>query len=352
METVSVVVSESSQVAEARRAAVDLCRKTPASQEDTGRAALIATEVATNLVKHTPEGGQILLNLIERAGGARIEIISIDCGKGMPEIAKCMQDGFSKSGSAGQGLGAIQRVADFFQVYTITAEMLPSPPNAVGSGGVPRPGTVLVARVQLVPEGGWAVSLPLRVGGVGVALPDEERNGDAWGYVAVNDSLAICIVDGLGHGDQAAEAAAEAMTAFREGYRDGPAGVLDYANNALRGTRGAAMAVAQIDPADSCLRYAAVGNISTIIIHEAGNRHALISQHGIVGSEKHRVREVRYPWAAGDVTVLHSDGVSTHWRLEDYPGLIGREPSIIASVLLRDYRRIRDDATVAVASPR
>jgi hypothetical protein len=47
--------------------------------------------------------------------------------------------------------------------------------------------------------------------------------------------------------------------------------------------------------------------------------------------------------------VLHSDGLLTQWSLDPYPGLSSRRPDVIAGVLYRDFRRVRDDATVVVA---
>jgi hypothetical protein len=52
---------------------------------------------------------------------------------------------------------------------------------------------------------------------------------------------------------------------------------------------------------------------------------------------------------AGFLLVMHSDGLATHWNLDQYPGLVGRRPSLIAGVLYRDFARGRDDVTVVVA---
>jgi hypothetical protein len=53
------------------------------------------------------------------------------------------------------------------------------------------------------------------------------------------------------------------------------------------------------------------------------------------------------------VLILHSDGLSARWDLDDYAGLRRRHPALIAGVLFRDHRRLRDDASVVVvARPR
>jgi hypothetical protein len=71
--------------------------------------------------------------------------------------------------------------------------------------------------------------------------------------------------------------------------------------------------------------------------------------HGTAGHQVRRLQEFSYPWAGDDVLIMHSDGVSAHWTLDAYPGLQQRDPLVIAAVLLRDFTRGRDDATVVVA---
>ena len=62
--------------------------------------------------------------------------------------------------------------------------------------------------------------------------------------------------------------------------------------------------------------------------------------------------EFAQPWQPQSVLVLHSDGIGTHWDLAGYPGLLARDPSLIAGILYRDHTRGRDDATVVVVKER
>jgi hypothetical protein len=62
-----------------------------------------------------------------------------------------------------------------------------------------------------------------------------------------------------------------------------------------------------------------------------------------------RVQEFTYPWNSDSLLVMHSDGLGTHWNLEDYPGIWSKQPSVIAAILHRDFYRGRDDVTVLVA---
>jgi len=76
-------------------------------------------------------------------------------------------------------------------------------------------------------------------------------------------------------------------------------------------------------------------------------RHA-VSHNGTLGHGARQIRGYQFPWPAGALFVMHSDGLLSHWQLSDYPGLIQRHPALIAAVLYRDFSRGRDDVTVVV----
>jgi len=126
-----------------------------------------------------------------------------------------------------------------------------------------------------------------------------------------------------------------------------PADQMEVCHTALRATRGAAMAVALLDPELRQLRFAGVGNIGACIV-DGGPRRQLVSHNGIVGHNMRKVQEFTLPCAPGALVILASDGITTQWDLDQYPGLVACDPSIIAAVLLRDFARGRDDASVLV----
>jgi hypothetical protein len=74
-----------------------------------------------------------------------------------------------------------------------------------------------------------------------------------------------------------------------------------------------------------------------------------VSINGTLGHQMTRARQYEYSFEADSLLILHSDGLSANWSPDKYPGLFQRHPGVIAGVLFRDFRRIRDDATVAVA---
>jgi hypothetical protein len=93
------------------------------------------------------------------------------------------------------------------------------------------------------------------------------------------------------------------------------------------------------------VRYAGVGNISAVIVTGEGTR-SLVSHNGTVGHQMRKAQEFVYPWTSGALLVVHSDGLATHWKLDQYPGLLRQDPALVAAMLYRDHSRRRDDVSV------
>jgi hypothetical protein len=241
-----------------------------------------------------------------------------------------LRDGFSTSGSPGNGLGAIMRLSAFMDLYSTT-----------------QTGTALLARLWSVPKSARPDGR-LTFGVVSVPHPGESVCGDAWAATQDGGRCLLMIADGLGHGPPAAEAALAAVRIFRDNPQLGPAAVLQAMHGALRSTRGASVAVAETDLDARLLRYAGVGNVAGCVL-AAGVSRSLMSHNGTVGHEARKFQEFSYPLPEGATLVLHSDGLASRWDLASYPGLAGRDPALVAGVLYRDFGRGRDDATVVVA---
>jgi hypothetical protein len=227
------------------------------------------------------------------------------------------------------GFGALRRIAGAFDLYS-----------------QPGIGTVIVARVF---ADGKAFSPHARpVGIVRQAKSGEPVCGDNWIARWFADGWVCAVADGLGHGVIASDAASAIIDEVRIApSRFSPTEILEAAHRAAKPTRGAAFGVAVLDQAARVIRYAGIGNIAAVVLNGAERRH-LVSHNGIVGHEYRKVSEFAQPWQAHSVLVLHSDGIGTHWDLARYPGLLARDPSLIAGVLYRDFTRGRDDATVVV----
>ena len=299
----------------------------------TGQLAILITEAATNIVKHAGHG-EILLRKVTRGAIDGIEVLAIDKGPGMRNVAQYMEDGQSTAGTYGVGLGAIRRLSQEFDLYSL-----------------PGMGTVLMMVVwgttvnaAIPADPGW------QVGAVCLPLASEEVSGDAWNVVFEGHEMSLVMADGLGHGPHAAEAS-EKASALLESCAPGlaplPGAFLKLAHAALAGTRGAAMAVAHVDRERRELRYAGVGNIAACAFDGGQCRH-LLSHNGIVGSNLRKVQEFQHPWQTGTLLVMHSDGLHTRWDLDQYPGLTHCHPALVAAVLYRDFSRGRDDVGVVV----
>lgn len=332
LEQVCVPVVESSQPAAARRAAVALAQSTGMGEPEAGRLALVVTELATNLVKHAKDG-QLLMRRLQDEGMEGVEVLSLDKGPGMSNVGRSMSDGYSTAGSPGMGLGALRRTAGAFDLYS-----------------QPAMGTAIVARVFA--NGSERSPHARSVGVVRQAKAGEPVCGDNWIARWLADGWVCAVADGLGHGVIASDAASAIISAVRGAPpRFSPTEIVEAAHRAAKPTRGAAFGVAVLDEAAGVVRYAGIGNIAAVVLNGAERRH-LVSQNGIVGHEYRKLSEFAQPWQEQSVLVLHSDGIGTHWDLARYPGLLARDPSLIAGVLYRDFARGRDDATVVVLKER
>lgn len=329
---VSILVEETSKTAEARRAAREMALRLGMDEAGAEHVAIVATEACTNLLKHAG-GGRILLQTSnqESNGLSVLELLAVDQGPGMANLDHCLQDGYSTASSPGQGLGAIQRMSKQSDIYTL-----------------PGRGTAVLARWWSRPTGSKP-ACAIHLGAVNVPKPGEDVCGDSWSAAWNDQELAIILSDGLGHGLAARLASMEAVRQLHDNPDLGPKPLLIRIHEALRSTRGAAVAIARINTAQGKLAFAGLGNIAGRIYVGSEARHSLVSMNGTAGHQCDRIQEFTYPWPEGGLLLLHSDGLSSGTTLDSYPGLANRDPALIAGVLYRDFSRHRDDATVVVA---
>ena len=318
-----VPVDDASRVGQARRRAQQVAEAAGFDEDDCGRVGLVATELATNILKHAGRG-TLQVQAIESGGAQGVELVAVDRGPGF-DFAACLADGMSTAGTQGIGLGAVARQA---QVVDMFADAR---------------GAVVMARFY--PRQGKHADL--RYGAAQRAHAGEAISGDGWGVRFDVGMRTAMLVDGLGHGLHAHDAARAAMTAFATTPAGDPSRTMDALHAAMSGTRGGAVAVAAFDETTGALRFSGIGNISAALHSLEGSR-GLASHPGIVGVQYRGARAFDFPGAAGKLLILHSDGLQTRWALSDYPGLALRHPAVIAAVLLRDFDRGRDDATVVV----
>ena len=326
----AIAVEDRSQIGEARRCAVAIAEDAGFSETNRGRVALIATELATNLVKYA-KNGQILLRPNLRAAVTTIEIVSIDRGPGIEHFERCLADGYSTGGTSGTGLGAVRRLCSAFDVFT-------SVPN----------GTVIFCEFDPNTTS-QSAHRPYRWSTINLPAPNETVCGDTWRIVERDEQLALIVIDGLGHGPEAAVAANEAAAVFCLKPFSQLSEMFETLHARLRGTRGGAIAACQMNHQSRVMKFVGVGNIAgTIKTEISGDSRGLFSHNGTIGAQFHKIQQFEYPIPTNGLVILHSDGLQSRWSLDKYPGLAQRHPGVIAGVLFRDFCRGRDDVTVVV----
>jgi anti-sigma regulatory factor (Ser/Thr protein kinase) len=328
-----IAVDEETQPGFARREAARIAALEGLQEADVGRVSIVVTEAAKNLVKHG-NGGEVLLRGWSQNGASAVDVLALDKGKGMSDVGACMRDGFSTAGTPGTGLGAMQRMSDLLDIYS-----------------VPGAGTVVHCRIGAENRLPADATERMDSGVVIVPIAGETRCGDGWAERHTDSHSVYMVVDGLGHGSGAADAADEAIAAFQRVETANPLDVLDEAHHALRKTRGAALSVASIDHNRRKVRFAGIGNVAGAIISPAKWQN-MVSHNGIVGHSQARMQDFTYDWPADAMLAMYSDGITSHWNLSKYPGLQLRSPLLQAAVVYRDFSRRRDDATVLIARER
>ena len=320
-------ITEPSEVAAVRRSACALAEACGFSEVRTGEVALVVTEAATNILKFATSG-EILIRSLERNETVGLEILAIDSGPGMTNVPHYMGDGNSTAGTYGLGLGTIERLSDEFDIFSDADK-----------------GLVLFSilwKDRVIQDDlGW------QIGAICLPIASEDVSGDAFEIRVTHNDCTILLSDGLGHGYAAAEASRAAQEVILDNDDSSPSLLLQKCHKALKGTRGAAIAISCIDRAQCELRFAGVGNIVACLFDNHSRRH-LVSHNGIVGNNLLKIQEFTQSWDTHHFLIVHSDGINTRWDLNQYPGLSNAHPLLVAGVLYRDFSRGRDDVSVVM----
>ena len=323
-----MAVDEAASVPAARRRASVVAAGLGWSAEHRGEVEIVASELATNLVKHGG-GGDLVVRATE-AGS--VQLLAIDSGPGTRDLAGLVRDGVSTTGTLGVGLGAVQRLAARVDLWSEPAR-----------------GAVVVAEVAPSPDPslGPSPSGPRHpVGHLLRPLTGEVVCGDAVAWRETADGWLLVVSDGLGHGPLAAEASRRTTHVARTAGTESPGELITLMHRAIGGTRGAAVAVTRVDLERGEIVHAAVGNISGRLVGGTSRPQALATQPGIVGHKLPRVRENPYLLHDSALLVMHSDGLTDKWKPESLPRVELHGPEVCAAALLRDAGTRRDDASV------
>ncbi|MCS4061229.1 ATP-binding protein [Pseudomonas putida] len=316
-------LDEASQVGHARRVVQKLAEQLGFSAADAGRAAIVATELASNVLKHA-ERGELHIRVLAHGADPGMELVAVDRAHGF-DLASCLADGYSTGGTQGIGLGAVSRLAQVFDVHADAK------------------GAVVLARIYRQDH----TARDIRIGVTQHSLHDDPACGDSWHVTLADQHFSAVMIDGLGHGEEAERAAKAGIQAFTLGPFSAPEHVLGEMHHAMAGTRGGAAAIAQYDGTGDRLSFIGIGNIGATLVGTERPR-GLASHPGIVGGQYRKGQVFDYAHVKGNLLIMFSDGLQSRWNLQTYPGLVHRHPAVIAAVLHRDFCRGRDDVTVLV----
>ncbi len=183
-----------------------------------------------------------------------------------------------------------------------------------------------------------------------LALDGQSESGDLHLVRAVEDGVLIAVLDGLGHGEEAAAAARLAVATLERYAEEPPLSLLQRCHGALKGTRGVVMSLARFDVSRETMTWLGVGNVEGVLHHvdwsERSGRASLVTRGGIVGGEIPPVQGAVIPVSAGDVLVFATDGIGSGF-LADVSAR--EEPQRLADQILARYGKGTDDALVLVA---
>jgi len=183
-----------------------------------------------------------------------------------------------------------------------------------------------------------------------LTLPGERESGDLHLVKPVRAGVLVSVVDGLGHGAEAAAAARAAVAALSRHAQESVLPLLQRCHQALAGTRGAVVSVALFDRADGSMTWLGVGNVEGVLLYaDAGERRGrerLVTRGGIVGSELPPLRAEVLAVAPGDTLILATDGIQSGFA-DDLA--VEAPPQQLADQILTRSGKRTDDALVLVA---
>jgi serine phosphatase RsbU (regulator of sigma subunit) len=182
--------------------------------------------------------------------------------------------------------------------------------------------------------------------------------GDQFGHWRKGKRITLCIVDGLGHGEDA-EKAARAAIEYVAYHLSAPLQeIFSGCNRHIRNTRGVAMGIAVIDEDERTLSYAGVGNTRIKIMRKPSSNPAeretvhLVSDYGIVGGGYRKLSPETLPFGPGDLVFLHTDGVKELTELSGYREALLSDVQRLAEQIIVDWGCDTDDAAVLIFSNR
>jgi serine/threonine protein phosphatase PrpC len=190
----------------------------------------------------------------------------------------------------------------------------------------------------------------VETGAAGLAFEGQVSSGDRCVVKPVSTGALVAVVDGLGHGEEAAAAAARAVCALESHADESVIALVRRCHEALRGTRGAVMSLASFCARDNTVTWIGVGNVEGRLLRWSDRRReakeSLLLRGGVVGVQLPPLGAAVLSVATGDTLILATDGI---YREFDRDVNLAASPQNVADRILAEHRRATDDALVLVS---
>jgi anti-sigma regulatory factor (Ser/Thr protein kinase) len=318
-----IPIDDEASVALARVRLRDLGAQIGATAEVVERAAVIASELGHNQLRHA-RLGELMVRGLRRGPTVGVEIVATDAGEGFGDPVESFRGAMRFDGTGlGVGLAGVRRLSTEVDVASRQRE-----------------GVRIVARV-LPPGAPSHPSLAI----VGRPHPAEPRSGDDFAVVRDDERVVIILADGLGHGPDARAAAELACRCCARHAALSPSEALQACDAPLRDTRGSAVGVASLDLRSDEVTVAIAGNVR-FGLYGPDSAHRFPYTPRVLGrSQSGRIQSTTLP-RAGRTLIGFTDGLPERADPTlDRAGLAGW-PLPLATRLLSRFGSDRDDATV------
>ncbi|MDF2437798.1 MAG: hypothetical protein K0Q95_2174 [Bacteroidota bacterium] len=303
------------------------------SSKTAGEIDIIIAELTSNLIKHTPHGGEIIYRITGLPYNKVFEVFSLDNGFGENDIQRMLKDGLSSANTLGHGLGAIQRLSDHFQIYSMKGW-----------------GTVAFAQKYMVsPSLKPSAKTPVIVRAIQENIPGEDVCGDGYAVIHKENETQIFLGDGLGHGLEANIAVKMAIEAFRSCTEKRPADILRFIHEKVKKSRGLVAAIAILNHQEKVWTLCGVGNIMTRVYTGLEYKNYM-AHNGILGlNVSHTLTNCEIPAERFQTLIMCSDGIKTKWDINKYVSILKYDPAILAASIFKDNARRTDDMSILAA---
>jgi anti-sigma regulatory factor (Ser/Thr protein kinase) len=331
------------------------------SQTESRSLGTVVSELATNILKYA-DRGSVALEEVRTARARGLQVTAMDQGPGIEDVDQALSDHYSSGGTLGLGLPGVRRMVDEFEIDStpgagtrvVIRKWLASAKRPARRGFPLAEGTGSAGLAER-----WTLRGSRSFAGTGdhggrlevahVVRPCRGQmvSGDDVLVTEAQGRVLIAVVDGLGHGQSAHQAARAATRFLRTGAASGPAEAMRQVHLHLRGTVGAAASLCRIDLATGALRYAAVGN--TVFRMEGENPYRLAAMPGTVGGQMRPVRVESAQLGPKDVLIIHTDGISQREDFGEYRKLRYPDLEEVAAGIVSRFGKNHDDAGIVVA---